>query len=226
MAHDSRCENANTSPADCDCECGGSKHGLGFAEEQVHDLETDIGDFRRLNALTPDEYFGQNAEGEGLMAHAHAELKERIKHQEMLGHHDEVEKLQRDKERLEKIGGVRGKNWDEGFYTSGTNWEERPTDSGRHNVLRVTAKGENFDIPVKDASIDEVMSSEAESVFVFEDDIVVDYGIKDGTSYEARVVPATGEWRVFTTPKEDMNPDTYPESIVDAEDILWKRDLD
>ena len=100
MVHDSRCENADTPPSDCDCECGGSKHGNGFAEQQIHDLETDMEEVDQLKQLTPDEYFGEDAEGQELMAQAFQKIVDRI---EDTNDKDKLEVLRRDEKRLFEV---------------------------------------------------------------------------------------------------------------------------
>lgn len=107
MAHDSQCENANTPPSDCDCECGGSKHGNGFAEEQIHDLETDaveIAEIDILRRMTPDEYFSED--GRETVEKVYAEIVEKIEESD---DEEEIERLKRDKERLENVSEAKGK---------------------------------------------------------------------------------------------------------------------
>ena len=95
MAHDSRCENANTPPSDCDCECGGDKHGNGFAEQQIHELETDIDEINQLKQLTPDEYFGEDAKGPDLIERTFSEFSDRINElrEQIESSHDKEETL-------------------------------------------------------------------------------------------------------------------------------------
>jgi hypothetical protein len=97
MAHDSRCENANTSPADCNCDCGGSKHGLGYVEDEIHELETDIPEIEQLKQMTPDEYFGE--QGINAIEEARTRLYSKFKEAD----EEDRERLERDIDRVEKM---------------------------------------------------------------------------------------------------------------------------
>ena len=108
MAHDSRCENADTPPSDCDCDCGGSKHGNGFAEQQIHDLETDIDEINQLKQLTPDEYFDEDSNGIDLLEQAYRKLRDKRNESE---DPEEVEQLREDQERLEDIAEAKGREF-------------------------------------------------------------------------------------------------------------------
>ena len=104
MAHDSRCENADTPPSDCDCECGGDKHGNGFAEQQIHNLETDaieIPSISYLKTFTPDQYFHEDDTIEEI----YAKIVEKI---DESNDDEEIKRLKRDKERLEKAADAKG----------------------------------------------------------------------------------------------------------------------
>jgi len=143
MTHDSRCENADTPPSDCDCECGGDKHGNGFAEQQIHDLETDMEEVDQLKQLTPDEYFG--GENEPVIRDAYAQLVAEI---ENTDDKDREEQLRNDKQRLEKAAEAKGEKMQrEGHPLSeeydGVRFERNPSrNDGMSSLLnRLRANG-------------------------------------------------------------------------------------
>ena len=91
MAHDASCENADTPPSNCDCSCGGDKHGTGYIEDQIHRLESDFAEFNSMKASTPDAYeensFG-NSDIHGVMIQAMQEIDKQL-------HNKDPEKLEK-----------------------------------------------------------------------------------------------------------------------------------
>jgi hypothetical protein len=222
MAHDSRCENADTPPSDCDCECGGEKHGNGYAEEQIHDLQTDTRRVKQLQRLTPDEYFGEDGKGEALIAHIYARLNEELESGAAdAAYGDRKEQLKDDIERLEKVAKAKGVTLDKGTYVLDEEYKERPRDSGHHTVLNITTEGQNIEVPVKNTSVDGIPEGNAEAVIFFEDKVVANYGDHEGTSYELTYTPHTEKWKVHDAPTSEVNDYT---DIVSDENVLWTKD--
>jgi hypothetical protein len=99
-------------------------------------------------------------------------------------------------------------------------WRENKHSSMRSAFLPVTLEsGETIEIPVKNVDVVNVPTNvDAHAVFVFENDIIVDYGEHDSREYEMRYDPQQDQWDVSSVSTEEAG--SY-RSVVPSQNVIW-----
>jgi hypothetical protein len=100
-------------------------------------------------------------------------------------------------------------------------WRENKRSSMRSGFLPMTVDGEEIEVPVRNADVLEVPTgADAEGVYIFENELLVDYGTIDGYDYEMRYSPYSEDWTVSSVRAEEVEDASSKEAV--SEHTLWQ----